>query len=183
MAAGRTENPRGAPGAGGPRRTVASFPRYLDAESTVDYLLDHEVPGDRVAIVASDLRFVEEVTGRVGYAAAAANGAVGGAAIGALFGFVAGVLNWIEPLVAGLTLVLYGLVLGAVLGAGVSAVLHRLAGRDFASVGRLEAGGYDVMVDEGHATWVVDLLERGSTYRSHEDRSSDGNPASPGGLK
>ncbi len=182
MAAAGTENPRGAPGAVGPRRTVASFPRYSDAESTVDYLLDHEVPVERVAIVASDLRFVEEVTGRLGYAAAAANGAVTGAAIGTVFGFVAGVLIWIEPLVAGLKLGLYGLVLGAILGAAVGAVLHRLTERDFASAGRLEAGGYDVMVDEGHATRVVDLLERRSTYRSSGDRFPEGEPPTPEGA-
>lgn len=182
MATPTTEHPRGASRAGAPRRAVASFHRYPEAESTVDYLLDHEVPGDRVAIVASDLRFVEEVTGRMGYAAAAANGAAAGAAIGALFGFVAGLLNWIEPLVAGLTLGLYGLVLGAILGAGVGAVQHRLTGRDFASVGRLDAGRYDVMVDEGHATRVVELLERRSTDESREDRSSDREPDSPEGA-
>lgn len=182
MAAARAENPGAAPRAGGPRRTVASFHRYADAESAVDYLLDHDVPGERVAIVASDLRFVEEVTGRVGYAGAAANGAVGGAAIGTLFGFVAGLLNWIEPLVAGITLGLYGFVLGAILGAAAGAFLHRLTRRDFASVGRLDAGRYDVMVDEGHAARVVELLERRSTARPREVRSSDGDPASPEGA-
>ncbi|HEV2773542.1 MAG TPA: general stress protein, partial [Thermoleophilaceae bacterium] len=149
------------------------FHRYADAESAVDYLLDHEVPGERVEIVASDLRFVEAVTGRLGYAAAAADGAAGGAVIGALFGFVAGVFNWVEPIGAGLMLGLYGLVLGAILGAAVGAVLHRFTRRGFASVGRLDAGRYDVMVDEGHATRVVELLERRSTDRSHEARSSD----------
>ncbi|MDQ4130805.1 MAG: hypothetical protein M3133_07445, partial [Actinomycetota bacterium] len=178
MAEARAENPRAGPLAGGPRRTVASFHRYSEAESTVDYLLDHDVPGDRVAIVASDLRFVEEVTGRVGYAAAAANGAAGGAAIGTLFGLVAGVLNWIEPLVAGITLAIYGFVLGAILGAAVGAILHRLAGRDFASVGRLDAGRYDLMVDEGHATRVVELLERRSTGSPRRDPSPDGEPPS-----
>ena len=173
MAAARMEHHHGGPRAGGPRRAVASFHPYPDAESTVDYLLDQGVPGDRVAIVASDLRFVEEVTGRAGYAGAAANGAAGGAAIGALFGLVAGLLNWIEPLVAGLTLALYGLVLGAILGAAFGAVLHRFSRRDFDSVGRLDAGRYDVMVDEGHATRVVELLERRSTDRSREARSSD----------
>ncbi len=181
MAAGSTENPRAAPRTSGPRRTVASFHRYPDAESTVDYLLDNEIPGDRVAIVASDLRLVEEVTGRVGYAAAAAHGAAGGAAIGTLFGFVAGVLNWIEPLVTGFTLGLYGFVLGAILGAAVGAVLHRLTGRDFASVGRLDAGRYDVMVDEGHAKRVVELLEPRSTGQPSRERSSNGEPPSPEG--
>lgn len=174
MAAASTDHPQGAPRAGGPRRAVASFHRYPDAESTVDYLLDNDVPGDRVAIVASDLRFVEEVTGRTGYASAAADGAVGGAAIGALFGLVAGLLNWIEPLVAGLTLGLYGLVLGAILGAAVGAVRHRLNRRDFASVGRLDAGRYDLMVDEGHVTKVVELLERRSPGRSRGDGPSNG---------
>ncbi|MDP8942645.1 MAG: glycine zipper family protein [Actinomycetota bacterium] len=172
-----------APRANPAQRVVASFRRYADAERAVDYLLDRGIPADRVAIVASDLRLVERLTARLGYAGAATNGAVAGAVIGALFGFVAGIFDWIEPLVAGLALALYGLVLGGLAGAVAGAVLHAVwrPRRDFSSVGRLEARRYDVMVDETRATEAVEVLEsrRDGPPRHGGFDSGDGRPPEP----
>jgi Heat induced stress protein YflT domain len=44
---------------------IASYDRYVDAESAVDTLSDHGFPVERVSIVGSDLRLVEKVTGRL----------------------------------------------------------------------------------------------------------------------
>jgi hypothetical protein len=51
-----------APGAAsdGSRRTVASFGDYQSAERAVDYLSDHGFPVDRTAIVARDLKLIEQ---------------------------------------------------------------------------------------------------------------------------
>jgi hypothetical protein len=129
---------------------VASYESYAEAQRAVDYLSDEGFPVERVSIVAEDLRFVEQVTGRKGYGQAALQGAGTGAVIGAFFGFFFGLFSIVDPLVSALVLVLYGLVFGAIIGAIMGLISHALSGgqRDFSSVGRVEANRYDVMVDE-----------------------------------
>ena len=105
---------------------------------------------ERISIVGEDLRFVEQVTGRMGYGRAALQGASSGAVIGVLLGFFLGLFSLIDPVVSALILALYGLVFGAILGAILGLVSHALSGgrRDFSSVGGIEADRYNVMVDE-----------------------------------
>ena len=145
-----------------PRRVVASYGTYAEAQRAVDHLSDERFPVERVSIVAEGLRFVEQVTGRVGYGQAALQGAGSGAVIGALFGFFLGLLSLVDPLTSALVLVLYGLIFGAVLGAIMGLVFHALSGgqRDFSSVGAMEAERYNVVVDEEVADEAARLLER-----------------------
>jgi hypothetical protein len=132
------------------RRVIASYGTYTEAQRAVDRLSDEGFPVERVSIVAEDLRFVEQVTGRRKYGQAALEGAGSGAVIGAFFGFFLGLFSLIDPLVSALLVALYGLVFGAIVGAIMGLVFHALSGgqRDFSSVGGIEAGRYDVMVDE-----------------------------------
>src|ERR671912_335605 len=112
-----------------PRRVVvASYDSYPEAQRAVDYLSDERFPVERVAIVAEDLRFVEQVTGRLGYGQAALQGAGSGAVIGALFGFFLGLFSLADPLVSALILVLYGLVFGAIVGAILGLIFYALSG-------------------------------------------------------
>lgn len=70
-------NREGAPGPdidGEPRRAVASFSTYAEAERAVDHLSDQQFPVERVSIVARDLKLVEQVTGRRGFLEAALQG-------------------------------------------------------------------------------------------------------------
>ena len=147
-----------------PRRVVASYSSYRDAERAVDLLSDRRFPVQRVAIVGRDLQSVEQVTGRLGYGRAALNGAAQGAVLGLLFGWLFGLFNWVDPLVASLTLALYGLLWGAVVGALVGLLWHALSGgrRDFASVGGMQATRYDVMVDEEVADDAARILAQRS---------------------
>lgn len=121
----------------GPRRVVASPGSYAEAQRAVDYLSDESFPVERVSIVAQDFRFVEQVTGRRGYAQAALEGAGSGAVIGAFFGPFLGLFSLVDPLVSALVLVLYGLIFGAIVGAIMGLIFHALTGgqRDFSSVG------------------------------------------------
>ena len=131
------------------RTVVAGFRTYAEAERAVSRLSEARFPVERVAIVAVGLRFVEQVTGRVGYGRVALSSAASGAAVGALFGWAAGVVRWVEPLVTGLTLALYGAVLGAVVGLVLGLALHALSAgrRDFAALSRMEAERYEVVAD------------------------------------
>lgn len=142
------------------RTAVASYESYADAQSAVDHLSDEGFPVERVSIVADDLRFVEDVTGRFGYGRAALGGLSSGAGIGALFGFVFGLFSLTEPFVPILALTLWGLVCGAVVGLIVGLVSHAFSGgrRDFSSVGGMQAGRYEVMADEEVAHGASQIL-------------------------
>lgn len=141
-----------------PRRIIASYPTYREAQRAVDYLSDQHFAVERVAIVADGLRLVEQVTGRLDYGRAALGGALSGAVAGAFFGFIFGLLNWITPLVSAISLALYGVLFGALVGALMGVLFYALSGgqRDFTSVSGVEAERYQVMVDLD----VADQAER-----------------------
>jgi len=142
------------------RRAVATFRSYEDAECAVDSLADQEFPVERVAIVGRDLKLVEQVTGRMTYGRAALGGALSGAVIGFLIGWLFGVFNWFDPVLGSLWLALDGLWFGAVLGALIAVLLHALSGgrRDFASMQRLSADHFDVVVDDEVADEAQGLI-------------------------
>ena len=69
MAAQQGATAPASPQAGGDhRRQIATYANYSDAERAVDYLSDNGFPVQRVAIVGSDVRPVEQVVGRLNYA-------------------------------------------------------------------------------------------------------------------
>jgi hypothetical protein len=146
----------------GHRTTIAEYPTYGDAERAVEYLTDHEFPVERLAIVGTDVRMVEQIVGRVNYAGAALRGAGSGAFTGVLIGWLFGLFNWVAPIVASLTLAAYGLVIGAVLGAIFGLVAHALqrGRRDFASVRAMAPSRYQVVADADVADRARALLAR-----------------------
>jgi hypothetical protein len=144
------------------RRPIGVFSNYSDAERAVDYLSDNGFPVQRVAIIGSDVKMVEQIIGRLNYGGAALRGAGSGAFAGVLIGWLFGLFNWFTPLLATLTLVLYGLVFGAVLGAIFGLIVHALQGgrRDFASVRVMLPSRYEVVADEQVADEARNLLAR-----------------------
>ena len=149
-----------------PRRVVvASYDSYPEAQRAVDYLSDERFPVERVAIVAEDLRLVEQVTGRRGYGKAALQGAGSGALIGLIFGFFLGLFNVVDPLVSAFFLGIVWLIYGAIIGLIVGLIGHALSGgqRDFSSIGGIQAGRYNVMADEEVADEASQLLARPGT--------------------
>ena len=144
-----------------PRRVVvASYDSYPEAQRAVDYLSDERFPVERVAIVAEDLRLVEQVTGRRGYGKAGLQGAGSGALIGLIFGFFLGLFNVVDPLVSAFFLGIVWLIYGAIIGLIVGLIGHALSGgqRDFSSIGGIQAGRYNVMADEEVANEASELL-------------------------
>jgi len=150
-----------------PRRPVATYPNYGDAQRAVDYLSDQRFPVERVAIVAEGLRFEEQVTGRLGWGRALLNGALGGAATGIFIGFIFGLFSLITPLVSALTLAFYGLIFGAIVGALFGLLFYAFSGgqRDFTSVGSIRAQRYDIVVDNEVANEAERLLATMGTAR------------------
>jgi hypothetical protein len=158
-----TKNREGAPRneiGGRPRRAVASYETYAEAERAVDHLSDQKFPVERVSIIARDLKLVEQVTGRRGYLEAALQGLASGALIGVLIGWLFGIFNWFEPVTSAFWLAIDGLWFGALVGALFGLLLHTLSRgrRDFDSVAGLSADRYEVLVDDEVAPEAARLL-------------------------
>lgn len=128
------------------RRVIASYKAYLEAQKAVDFLSDKGFSVERVAIVAEELKFVEQITGRLDSGKAALSGGLRGGAIGVMIGLV---LGFISP-VPTIQLVTQGALTGLVIGAVSSFIGYSMMGgrRDFSSMGAMQAGRYDIQVDD-----------------------------------
>ncbi|MFD9515459.1 DnaJ C-terminal domain-containing protein [Streptomyces mirabilis] len=80
-----------------PRRPVATYETYQEAERAVDHISDQGFPVQRVAIIGQDVRLVEHVIGRMDYGRAALHGAASGALPSALIGWLFGLVDWVDP--------------------------------------------------------------------------------------
>jgi hypothetical protein len=139
---------------------VGSYDSYEQAQAAVDYLSDEKFAVENVTIIGSDLRMIEQVTGRLTMGRAVAAGAAGGAWWGLFVGLLLGIFSadggaWIGTVLGGL---LIGLVFGAVFGAmGYAATRGR---RDFTSTSKIVASRYDVMCNPAHAEEARAMLAR-----------------------
>ena len=140
-----------------PKTTVATYTNYAEAERAVDYLSDQGFPVEKVAIVGTGLRTVEQVAGRLTTGKAALAGAGQGAMIGLFFGLLFS-LFFEGPDFLGV--ILYGLVAGTIFGAVFAAVAQAAQGgrRDFASVRGMQAEKYEVQVEHEHSARAKQLL-------------------------
>src|SRR3954447_23733419 len=124
---------------------VGSYDSYERAQAAVDFLSDQKFPVENVTIIGSDLRQIEQVTGRLTTGRAVAAGAAGGAWWGLFVGLLLGIFStdgtaWIGSVLAGL---LIGLVFGALLG-GMGYPAPQ-GPRDFTTTRKTLASRYDVM--------------------------------------
>lgn len=123
---------------------VASFPAYEGAQKAVSTLISSGIPAREIAIVGSGLRSIERVTGRLGYATAARQGAMNGLLLGLIFSaiFVLGTAS--PPISAFVGVMFIGIALGMLLSIVGYALMRRR--RDYASITQVVADHYDVTV-------------------------------------
>lgn len=74
----------------GGQESLGSFASYEEAQRMVDYLADHDFEVRTTQIIGSELRMVEQVTGRLTWTRAVLAGAAGGAWFGAFAGLLFG---------------------------------------------------------------------------------------------
>jgi len=141
-----------------PTVTVAVYQDYAAAQRAVDFLSDNRFPVERVAIVGTNLRLVEQVVGRLTLLRAA----LAGMASGAWFGLLVGLLLGIFTTSGWLGIIVVAVLIGALWGAIFGLVAHALTGgrRDFTSFSTLAANEYTVVVDADHHDEALDLLAR-----------------------
>ncbi|HEY7175441.1 MAG TPA: general stress protein [Micromonosporaceae bacterium] len=129
--------------------SIATYPRYAQAQRAVDFLSDNRFPIDRTAIIGSDLSLVDKVLARVTIRRAAFAGAASGAwfglLIGVMFGLFGGGSWW--------AVVMTGIVIGALFGGVFGAILYGGARglRDIVSRSSLAAGSYEILVEPSQA--------------------------------
>ena len=139
---------------------VGSYDSYERAQAAVDYLADEKFAVENVTIIGSDLRMIEQVTGRMTTGRAIAAGAAAGAWWGLFVGLLLGIFSadggaWIGTVLGGL---LIGLAFGAAFGwMGYAATRGR---RDFTSTSKIVASRYDVMCNPAQAEEARALLAR-----------------------
>lgn len=125
-------------------QTIASFPTYEAAQKAVSSLIAAEVPARDIAIVGQDLRSVERVTGRLGYASAARSGAINGLLLGLLFSAILVIGSPSVPIQAFVGVLFVGIAIGMLLSIVTYSFVRRR--RDYASVMQVVADHYEVTV-------------------------------------
>jgi hypothetical protein len=141
------------------RRTVKTVDSYAEAERAVDYLSDNGFPIEHVAIVGTDLRYVEQVKKRMTTWGATLAGAGYGAVFGLFWGLLFGIFFTVDS-GSFLGVLLYSLVVAVVFGALCGAIAHAATRgrRDFASESATRADHYEVQVDDGRADAAEQML-------------------------
>jgi hypothetical protein len=138
--------------------SVGRYDTYDEAQRAVDYLADQRFPVENLAIVGTDLRQVERVTGRMTWAKAALGGLATGAWLGLFVGLVLGLFTnegWGQT-------ILFSVVWGAVFITIFALVGYAMTGgrRDFTSKSVTVASQYEIFCSHQRAEEARNLLAR-----------------------
>jgi hypothetical protein len=144
--------------------SLAVYDSYEQAQQAVDYLSDNEFPVQNVAIVGTDLKSIERVTGRLTRGRVAVAGAISGLWLGMFVGIAFALfsknvqLGFViaTPLLGGL----FGLAWSQ-LGFTAATRGHT---RDFSSLSQVIATSYEVLVEHTLAARARELLAAMSVH-------------------
>lgn len=148
--------------------SVAIYDDYTDAAHAVDYLADRQFPVATLAIVGTDLRSVERVTGSMSWGKVLAAGFVQGAMWAGMFAIIMWVL---QPGTTNLlNLLLMGLLGFGLVGMAMSALQYRIRGsdRDYTSTTAIIATHYEVLAEAEYADRARGLLSGGSLHQARQ---------------
>ncbi|RKQ36759.1 general stress protein [Kocuria tytonis] len=122
---------------------VGRYRTYAQAQEAVDYMSDEHFPVAMVSIIGSDLKSVEQVTGRLSYPRVALQGALNGVVFGAFFGLLMSMLGGANMASS----LLLTMVLGGAFWMLLATITYALSRgkRDFTSTSRIVAGSYEVL--------------------------------------
>ena len=132
-------------------KSLALFDDYAQAQRAVDYLSDNDFAVNNLAIVGTDLKSVERVTGRLTRGKVAAAGALSGFWMGLFVGIAFALFSRQGQIGFLLTTPLLGAIFGLVWGQLGFAAITRGGTRDFSSVSQVVATRYEVLVEHSFA--------------------------------
>ncbi|WP_237564293.1 general stress protein [Actinomyces sp. 432] len=126
---------------------VASFATYAEAQHAVDSLSDAGFPVQHLAIIGTDLRQVERITGRMSWGRAVANGAMSGLWIGMFFGAMMLLLG---PSEGTGTVLIAAVIMGVIWGMIFQVVSYAVTRgkRDFTSISQVVASRYSIIASQ-----------------------------------
>lgn len=138
--------------------SVGTYDTYEQAQRAVDHLSDQKFPVENLAIVGTDLRQVERVTGRMTWGKAA----LGGLATGAWLGLFVGLLLGLFTEEGWGRIILFSVAWGAVFMTIFGLVGYAMAGgrRDFTSKNVTIAGHYEIFCQHQRADEARNLLAK-----------------------
>jgi hypothetical protein len=131
---------------------------YEQAQRVVDYLSDNEFPVENVAIVGTELKSVERVTGRLTRGRLAAAGAASGFWIGLFVGIAFAIFSRSGEIGFLITTPLLGALFGLIWSQLGFSAATRGGNRDFTSVTQVVATKYEVLVEHRFAEKARELV-------------------------
>ncbi|MGI5951053.1 MAG: general stress protein [Brooklawnia sp.] len=160
--------------------SVAIYDEYPDAAHAVDYLSDRAFPVETLAIVGTDLKSIEKVTGQMTWGKILLAGFMQGAMWAGMFA----IFWWLTMPQLGLLTILalafggFGLV-----GMAIAAMQYRMRGgdRDYTSTTTIIATHYEVLAESEYADRARHLLSGGEVHRTREVTSQPTPAAPPAG--
>ena len=139
-------------------QSVGIYGSYEEAQKAVDFLADQKFEVQNLAIVGTDLKSVERVTGRRNWGTVVTQGMQSGISTGLLVGLVMLIFTRPQSIVL---LLLASLAIGVALGIGFNAAAYAMSRgrRDFTSVTQTVATKYEVLCEHKVAAQARELLQ------------------------
>jgi hypothetical protein len=132
-------------------KSLGLYDTYEAAQRVVDYLSDNDFAVQNLAIVGTELKSVERVTGRLTRGKVAAAGALSGFWMGLFVGIAFALFSGQGQVGFLFTTPVLGAAFGLVWGQLGFAAITRGGTRDFASVSQVIATRYEVLVEHRFA--------------------------------
>jgi len=150
---------------------LGEYATYPEAQKVVDRLAKADFAVSGMAIVGSDLKTVERITGRMTYGRAAIAGAASGSWVGLFFGLVLFLFSPAPDFSLVLAAALIGAGFGMMLGIASYAVNRRR--RDFSSTHQVLAGSYQVIIDPSQTARARLALAESTAQAAAEESTGD----------
>lgn len=165
-------------------QSIGVYTSYADAQKAVDSLADQNFPVANIAIVGTDLKLIERVTGRKTWGTVINRGLANGLSTALMITLI---LFLIEPGRDLLMLIIEAMAIGMLIGVGFAALGHKLTGgqRDFTSITQTVPGKFEILCEHKVAQQARQLLAqgpdaRGAAFDPYRQQAGPPAPYAPG---
>lgn len=137
--------------------SVGVFEKYEEAQKAVDFLADQRFPVENLAIVGTDLKLVERVTGRKNWGSVIRQSILTGISTGLLVGIL---LALFSPQSSFLSMLMVALGIAIVINVIFGALIYAMSGgrRDFNSVRTTIPSNYEILCEHKYAAEAREKL-------------------------
>ncbi|NNG18423.1 hypothetical protein HJ590_02320 [Naumannella sp. ID2617S] len=139
-------------------QSVALYDKYADAQKAVDFLADNRFPVENLAIVGTELKLVERVTGRKSWGTVIGSSALSGVSTGLLVGIVLALFTQGNFLLMLLVAIAIAVVISIIFGG----LAYSMSGgkRDFNSVRTTVPSKYEILCEHKVAAQAREELAK-----------------------